>query len=312
MTDNETKTRTVYLICHKGSEIGKDTYVRSTSQTLDRRLSAHKSNASRPGNEENKFYKRMREVGLRNWVIRPLESMICSSDDIRRSECTWCQILRSDLNSNLPIRPSEKKSGPTVQTVYMIHNKNLGVGRDTYLGSTSQTLSKRLSAHRSVASRPGSEANKFYKRMREVGFENWEIVPLLTLECTRDEICAFECEWADLLEVDLNSVSPMTTPEENRKKSAVRYAANREKLAAYYAANRETILEKKKAYRAANHETILEKKKAYRAANREILREKAGERRARVQEQKSAFGSNKSLKKHDILKHQFTFLNSLD
>ena len=201
MTDNETKTRTartrstvrtVYLVCHGKSEIGKDVYVGSTSQTLARRLSAHRSKASRPGNEGNKFYKRMREVGLENWVIRLLESAICSEDDIRKLERTWCKILRSDLNSKLPIRLGEKKIGPTLETVYLLHSKGSEIGKDVYVGSTSQALARRLSCHRSNASRPGNEENKLYKRMREVGLENWEISPLLTLECARDEIRVFE------------------------------------------------------------------------------------------------------------------------
>ena len=220
MTDNETKTRTVrtvYLICHKGSEIGKDTYVGSTSLSLNKRLSARRSNASRPGNEENKFYKRMRDVGLRSWVIRPLLSLectICSSDDLLKWESMLCKILRSDLNSKLPIRLGKKKSGPTVQTVYMVHNRNSKTGKDTYVRSTSQTLSKRLADHRSNAFRPGNEENKFYKRMREVGLENWEIVLLLTLECTPKEIRALERGWCETLEADLNTSLPIRTKEE--------------------------------------------------------------------------------------------------
>ena len=220
MTDNENKTRTVYLIYHEGSEVGKDCYVGSTAQTLAKRLVAHRSTASRPGNENNKLYRRMREIGLRNWVIRPLETTTCSEDEIRKLERAWCERLRSDLNSNLLIRLGKKKSGAcgetegTVRTVYMVHNKNSKNGTDSYIGSTSQSLERRLAAHRSRALRPGNENNKLYQRMREIGLRNWEIVPLLTLECTRDEIHAFEREWADLLEADLNSISPMTTAEE--------------------------------------------------------------------------------------------------
>ena len=99
--------------------------------------------------------------------------------------------------------------------------------------------------------------------MLEVGLENWEIVPLLTLECTRDKIRAFEREWADLLEADLNSVSPRTTAEEKRE------AANRRGVKHY----------------ANNREKILRKKANYRANNREVIRQKAVERRARNREQ---------------------------
>ena len=236
MGDNENKTRTVYLICHKGSEIGKDCYVGNTSQSLKRRLSEHRSDASRPGFEANRFYKRMREVGLRNWVIHPLETTTCSEYEIRKLERAWCEELRSDLNSKLPIRWGKKKSGPSVQTegtvrtVYLLHSKGSEFGKNMYVGSTSQSIEKQLSEHRGHAKQKRNENRKLYRRMLEVGLENWEIVPLLTLKCSRDEIRAFEREWADLLEADLNSVSPMTTAEEKR------VAANR-RCVKYYVKN---------------------------------------------------------------------------
>ena len=227
MTDNKNKTRTVYLVYHKGSEVGKDRYVGSTSLSLAKRLVAHRSAAFRPGNENNKLYRRMREIGPRNWEIAPLESSICSEDEIRKLELAWCEKSQSDLNSNLPIRLGKKRSGAceeTVRTVYLLHSKNSKNGKDSYVGSTSQKLERRLAAHRYRALLPGNENNKLYRRMREVGLENWEIVPLLTLECTRDEIRAFEREWADLLEADLNSISPMLTAEEQSRRNAEYYA----------------------------------------------------------------------------------------
>ena len=313
MTDNEIKTRSLYLICHEGSEIGKDSYVGSTSQSLATRLLAHRSNASRPGGEANKFYKRMREVGLKNWVIRPLlslESTICSRDDILRFERMWCEILRSDLNSVLPIRLSEKKSGPTMQTVYLLHNKNSETGKDSYVGSTSQSLERRLSDHKSHAKQKQNENCKLYKRILEVGLENWEIVPLLTLECTRDEIRAFEREWADLLEADLNSISPMATAEESSRRRVE-----------YYASNREEIRKQQAEYRKKNREKIRQETAEYRKKNREKIRQETAEYRKKIKASKKFFCeicditccSKKELKTHnDTLKHQFAFLNSLD
>ena len=221
----------VYLICHRGSKIGKDVYVESTSLALARRFSAHKSSASRPGGKNNKFYKRMPEVGPENWVIRPLGSTICSHDDLRKLECVWCKTLRSDLNTRLPFRTDKKKSGacgPTVRTVYLVHNKKSETGEDSYVGSTSKSLATRLSCHRSNAYRPGNEENKFYKRMREVGPENWEIVPLLTLECSLKEIRALERGWSETLGADLNTHSPLMTAEEANQRYAKYRARNRE------------------------------------------------------------------------------------
>ena len=83
MTDYETRKRVVYLLCNKNSDFGRDVYVGSTSQPLAQRLSNHKTDCLRIGNVENKLYKRMREVGLENWVMRPLLTLECSRDAIR-------------------------------------------------------------------------------------------------------------------------------------------------------------------------------------------------------------------------------------
>ena len=313
MTDNEAKVRTVYLVCHKGSEVGKDCYVGSTGQTLTKRLAAHRSRAFRPENENNKLYRRMREIGLRNWVIRPLETMICSEDEIRKLERAWCEKFRSDLNSVSPIRLGKKKSGETegtVRTVNLLHNKNSRNGKDSYIGSTSQRLERRLAAHRFRALQHGNENNKLYRRMREVGLRNWEIVPLLTLECTRDEIRAFERNWAVLLGADLNSVSPMTTAEELSRRNAE-----------YYAKNRKEIRKQQAEYRENNRKEIRKQQAEYREKNRETIRERAAVYREKIRESKKffcrvcelLFVSHRDQRNHnDTLKHQYAFLNSLD
>ena len=316
MTDNENKTRTVYLIYHEGSEVGKDCYVGSTAQTLAKRLVAHRSAASRPGNENNKLYRRMLEVGSKNWEIVPLETTICSEDEIRKFELAWCEKLRSDLNSNLPIRLGKKKSGAceetkeTVRTVYLIHNKKSETGKDSYVGSTSQRLERRLAAHRYRSLLPGNENNKLYRRMLEVGLKNWEIVPLLTLECTRDEIRAFERNWDVLLEADLNSILPMITAEELRRRNAE-----------YYANNRKEIRKQQAEYRENNRKEIRKQQAEYREKNRETIRERAVVHREKIKESKKffcetcevSFVCRKDQRNHNqTLKHQFAFLNSLD
>ena len=104
MSDETVKKRVVYLLCHEGSDMGVDVYVGSTSQTLAKRLRNHKFDSERIGNEDNKLYKRMQTVGLENWVMRPLFTLECTRDEIRVFERMWCNILRSDINSSLPIR----------------------------------------------------------------------------------------------------------------------------------------------------------------------------------------------------------------
>ena len=143
--------RTVYLLCHKNSDLGRDVYVGSTSQSLAKRLASHRSNSVRLGFEDNKLYKRMREVGPENWIMRPLlslESTMCSSDDIRKFEKMWCEITNADLNTLSPIRSAAEKREKKDRTVYLLYHKNSDLSRNVYVGSTSQSLSKRLCEHK--------------------------------------------------------------------------------------------------------------------------------------------------------------------
>ena len=84
----EAKLRTVYLLHNRDSETGKDTYVGSTSQSLKKRLGEHRSAASRPGNENNRLYRRMLEVGLKTgrscrWRVRLAQRMKFESSSAR-------------------------------------------------------------------------------------------------------------------------------------------------------------------------------------------------------------------------------------
>ena len=109
MTDYETRKRVVYLLCHKDSDFGRDVYVGSTSQTLAQRLSNHKTDCLRIGNEENKLYVRMREVGLDKWITRPLLTLESTRDVIRTFEKMWCKIINTDLNSYDPMRSATER-----------------------------------------------------------------------------------------------------------------------------------------------------------------------------------------------------------
>ena len=162
------------------------------------------------------------------------------------------------------------------RTVYCLTKNFSDENFDSYIGSTSMSLESRLNWHKFSATQKRCENSKIYRRMNEVGLENWKIVPLLTLECIRNEILTFERKWLEVLAADLNSYLPVITYEETRQKKA--------------------------EYRAKNREVILRKQAEYRAKNREVLLLKKG-----------SLGCDRELKRHNnSLKHQFTFLNSLD
>ena len=187
------------------------------------------------------------------------------------------------------------------RTVYCLTKRIADENYDVYVESTSMSLEKRLSYHKSDARQKRCAKPKIYQRMNEVGLNNWKIVPLLTLECTRDEIRSFERKWCEVLEADLNMRLPIISVEEVRGKKAEYYAANhqevREKQAAYYAANLEKIQEKQAAYRAANREKIREKMVEYRAANREKSAAYYAANREKIQEKQAAYRARRKGKK---------------
>ena len=155
------------------------------------------------------------------------------------------------------------------RTVYCLTKRVLDENYDVYVGSTSKSLGNRLGNHKRHARQKRFANFKIYQRMNEVGLDNWKIVPLLTLECTRDEIRAFERRWFEVLEADLNSNLPIISAEEIREKRVEYYTANSEKILEKRAEYGKANLEKTKAYYAAKREKILEKQAEYRTANRE-------------------------------------------
>ena len=167
------------------------------------------------------------------------------------------------------------------RTVYLLKRTDKSYdGTDIYVGSTSLSLKRRLQFHKS-ASRLIKNCNiKLYKKMCEVGLNNWEMVSLFSISCDKKTILKFEKEQCKKLNSNLNMRSPFTGLE-NRKD----YFVNYHKL------NKEKILQQKADYRELNKQ----KKLHY------------------CDVCEKAFGSNSGLKKHFYsLKHQHTYLNSLD
>ena len=166
--------------------------------------------------------------------------------------------------------------------VYVLTRKDKDDDDDTdiYVGSTSKPLNGRLRCHKNDAQRLGNENNRLYKRMREVGLENWEILPLLSRMCDIKTICEVEKEWVRILKADLNTNSPVRE-EETRE----------EYQAAYYENNKETILQKQKKCRMNNK----------------------GVNRYYCELCNVAFMQNGDLKKHlDTLKHSNAYMNFID
>ena len=107
---NGIKPRTVYMICRtdKTEDDGTDIYVGSTSQPLRIRLSEHRSRAKNfikwGCSENNRLYKRMNDVGVRNWQIISLLTFACSQKTIREFEREWVTATGADLIRYHPLQ----------------------------------------------------------------------------------------------------------------------------------------------------------------------------------------------------------------
>ena len=109
MSSDEIKQRIVYVLTrkNKADDDNTDIYIGSTSMSLGKRLSGHRRDAIRVGNENNRLYIRMNEVSLDNWEIIPLLSRTCDINEIREVERNWIKISKADLNSYLPFKKEE-------------------------------------------------------------------------------------------------------------------------------------------------------------------------------------------------------------
>ena len=210
------------------------------------------------------------------------------------------------------------------RTVYLLRRTDRpDDGTDIYVGSMSRALKKRLCEHNVRAI--GNETSKLYKRMREVGLDNWEILPLLVFTCEKLTILGFEKMWINTLNADLNTLSPITTPDERKEQKANYYVSNKEALlkyqANYYESNKEAIKQHHINYYELNKVSILRKKMNHYESNKEAIRQQRANYRESTKQNRvhycdvcnKSFEFKKDLQRHfESLKHQYTYLNFLD
>ena len=138
--------------------------------------------------------------------------------------------------------------------VYCIRN---AIDDDIYVGSTCQPLSKRIAEHRKNRFTTCKKHFKLYKKMDELGVDNFYIELIKECPCeNKEQLRAIEGEYIRLLGT-LNSRIEGRTDKQ------------------YCDETKETRLEYFNKYRADNEEAIQERHIKYREKNRDRLNEKA-------------------------------------
>ena len=119
MTSSEIKNRTVYVLCRTDKpEDGTNIYRGSTSRPMKERLRIHRKDSQKLRNGNNRLYKRMVNVGIRNWKVIPLVTFACDQKTTFEFEKQWIVLIGADSNTNSPITDrKEYKAG------YYLENK---------------------------------------------------------------------------------------------------------------------------------------------------------------------------------------------
>ena len=133
-----------------------------------------------------------------------------------------------------------------------------------YIGSTCNTLARRLGQHKTNARKEDNFENKAYNHLRKVGLENLKIILLneFYLE-NKDQLLREENNYIEMYKNDtncLNSRFAIRDKEEYYKE--------------YRAKNRDKLIEKHKEYRENNKTKISEYGKLYRELNKEKIMQK--------------------------------------
>ena len=210
-------------------------------------------------------------------------------------------------------KPRDYKNGK----IYCIRNH---MNDDIYVGSTCQSLSKRMAYHRQDCMKQNRHNTLIYKMMYELGRDNFYVELIEEYPCENsNQLERREGELMREHKASLNQVIAGRTPEEYKvecpdkvKKSQAdrdkRYVENnQEKVKAYrkeyYTKNLENILEKRKIYRELNKEEINKKKREYYINNRDKMIERDRQYKA-MNREKIKEANRKQYEKRTLQKSQ--------
>jgi len=152
-----------------------------------------------------------------------------------------------------------------------------------YVGSTTSTLTKRLSSHKSSYKNYLEENSNYVTSYKILEKGNYDIVLIEEYPCeNKQQLHARERYYIETMEC-VNKIIPIRTKEEIKKYHEKWYdlykEQNKEKHKEYYKLNKEEISKNHKEYYEKNKEQIREQKKEYNKLHKEEKNEKLKEYR---------------------------------
>lgn len=147
-----------------------------------------------------------------------------------------------------------------------------------YIGSTCDTLCKRMANHRNMSNRCNT---KIYSHFISIGIEHFKIILIEKYPCdNKNELLKREAHYIKELKSELNQVRPFITEEERKEAKIKYYNSNKAKLCEGMAKRRsnnkvEDAI-KQKEWRESNKERVKRVKKEYYMNNQDKIKEKRG------------------------------------
>ena len=236
----------------------------TTSPSMEECLANHKKRSkSSPSN----LYKWINaNGGWESIEIHELETYPCSCNEEAHSRISlWIDKLQPITQL---IHETYKNDNYQNGKIYKFINTD---GDVVYVGSTKNSLEKRMSMHKYNYNHVEGMQQNLYRWLRENGgFESITIELVEKYPCaTKQELEARERYWIEQLKPITNHIIPTRTKQEYKQ-----LPESKEKDKEYREKNHKTILEKQKEYRETNKESVAQCKKNWYEQNKEKVKER--------------------------------------
>lgn len=249
----ETKGKIYRLECPDGHF-----YIGSTKQSLNKRLSSHKSLSKKI---ENKLYNYINNIGWDNVKIILLEEFnFINRKELLLKETNYINHFIHDtlcLNTSIPYNPKYDSIKSKNGTIY----KLVSPDNYFYIGSSLDYLSKRIAKHKSDFKKLNSKLYNHFSKF------DWKCIKVIILEkinnISKEDLLNKEYEIInkEYSNLCLNSIL----------KNKIKNLENRKN---YRIKNREKNNLKKRKYEIINKEKISKRKSEYYKNNIEIIKNK--------------------------------------